>query len=430
MLDQAPALALLFLALSSGLGRAAVADDLPPPVTGAAAVLLADAPLSPTGAAEPDASEPAPNESDMPISPTATGVLGAFARVASFFFKQEGPDQRTWGFVPLIVADSNAGFGAGVKFVENDLFGSKIRVDAITDYTSNQFFEFEAAFAGPKIFDVVSWNTDTYYRSRPRLFYWGIGNNTTQSGRGSLWLEETVVEARPGWESSKNLTIFSVFRFSNVNAFNGPQNHSIPPVTERFGPAELVGFGARPYTNAVGLLGEYDVLDNRFNPTIGARLQLAGLYHGPEIGDAPFRYGYYWVDLAAYAPVIEQRLTLAVHTRVDLIDSGVESAPFYGLPLLGGTTTLRGYLIGRIRDRQSILFQAELRFPIWRVISGATFFDAGRVYQNFFKNPEFNHLYTDAGLGIRFVLQPDIVVRLDLAVGEGLLFALDFGYPF
>lgn len=364
---------------------------------------------------------------------TATGSFGMFGRAAEWFFpEKDSPDhERTWGFVPLIVADSNAGFGEGVKVVENDLLGTSIRVDALADYTSNQFFEAQTTVTGPKLEDVLSWDAWVAYRNRPRLYFFGIGNSAKREGRGSLLLEETSAEGRLGFESTKNLTIYSIFRFSNVNARDGPQNHSIPPVSQRFDTSRLTGFGDEGLTNAVGMSFEYDILDNRFDPTFGARLQMAGLYHGPELGDSDFRYGFYWVDLAAYAPVIERRLTLCLHGRLEVVDAGLARVPFYALPQLGGTRTLRGFFEGRIRDRQSLLFQAELRFPIWKVIDGAVFVDAGRVYHDLLAHATLHHPYIDGGAGIRFVIHPDIVVRLDFAVSvEDVLFALDFGHAF
>jgi outer membrane protein assembly factor BamA len=425
--DDAPAGPTPSAAVAAPSAPTATAEVAPSPAGGASV-----APSAPTGVATLAPSSP--TAAALPENRTATGLFGALERAADWFFVRErGPQHaRSWGFVPLVVADSNAGFGGGIKFVETRLFGAKIRFDTSAHYTSKQFFETVTTLGGPKLFDVVSWQFSVLYRSRPRLFFYGIGNEVEEDDKASLWLEETAVEARLGGEPSENLTISGLARFSNINARDGRRNGSVPPVSEAFDTRLITGFGDRGYTNALGPIFVYDILDSRFNPTFGARLEIAGLYHGPEIGDTPFRFGFYWLDVSAYTPVIERHLTLAVHARGECVDAGLARVPFYSLPSLGGADTMRGFYEGRVRDRYSILFQAELRFPIWKVLQGAVFVDAGRVFHRFPRDRSFfsNFLY-DGGAGVRFVIHPDIVVRLDFAVsGEQITFALAFGYPF
>jgi outer membrane protein assembly factor BamA len=181
-----------------------------------------------------------------------------------------------------------------------------------------------------------------------------------------------------------------------------------------------------------------DFRDQAFDPSVGFKLELAGLYHGPEIGDSPFRYGRFLADLALFLPLYrfdEGPVVLGLHGRIEVVDASLARVPFYELPSLGGSTTLRGYLEGRLRDRHSLLVQGELRFPVWRVLKGAAFVEIGRVYDKItdpLDPPFVSHFLWSAGAGIRFVLHPDILVRLDFGVSteEGVEFWLAFGHAF
>lgn len=370
-----------------------------------------------------------------PKTSTATAEeRGSFGKLVDFFFGDENGPKRSWGFVPLVVAESNAGFGGGIQFVENDLFDTRIGLEIFGIYTSNEFFEGQIRLTGPPIY-AVDWRTFTRYRNRPRLFFYGIGNDTKSRDKMSLALEDTFVELRAGLVITRNLFFFGIGEFSNVNAKDGLHEPSeAPPVSSRFDSQTLVGFRDHAYTNGLGAALVLDFRDDVVDPSKGARLELRATYHGPEIGDSPYRFGFYTADAAVYIPIYEPwKLLFAVGARYETVDASLDSVPFYALPQLGGTRSLRGYFEGRFRDRNSVLFQGEVRFPIWRMIRGAVFVDAGRVYSDFTKPPSpfFEDFHIDVGAGIRLVIQPDIFTRLDFAIsGEEFTFALEFGNAF
>lgn len=396
----------------------------------------ADAPLPETATAAPVPVFSAPTAGSA-LSSSGTeeqgrGPLEWLREGADWFFKRgEGEEahRRTWGVVPLAVADSNQGFGGGVKFVEQDLFGSGVRFDTNATYTSKEFFDTETNLDGPIIARWFEWDLLVRYRDRPRLFFFGIGNATDREDRASLSLEDTLVEARLGSVIGSRYSIHSLWQFSNVNASDGQHEHG-RTVSETFDPPPT-GFREHAYTNAVGLLGTFDIRDDKRDPRLGFRSELGGLYHGPEIGDAPYRFGFYWVDVAVYLPLVDGGPVMAIHSRLESVDAGLSRVPFYALPQLGGTRTLRGFFEGRLRDRQAVLFQGEIRFPLWKVFSGVLFVDTGRVFRRITDPPFFTHFYVDGGAGVRFVLHPDIVVRLDVAISsEETTFMLAFGHAF
>src|SRR6185503_9926033 len=114
---------------------------------------------------------PPPVEEQKPEPTTGTAKPGKFGQVVDFFFgNTDGSDKRTWGFVPLVVADSNAGFGGEIQLVENDVLSTKLAAEVFTYYTTNEFFEGQLKLTGPPI-ALFDWRLVGRYRSRPRLYF-------------------------------------------------------------------------------------------------------------------------------------------------------------------------------------------------------------------------------------------------------------------
>lgn len=120
------------------------------------------------------------------------------------------------------------------------------------------------------------------------------------------------------------------------------------------------------------------------------------------------------------------------------------SLPFYSLPTLGGSRTLRGFVVGRFRDRSMWHASAEYRF--WVLTRGfpipftqalrvervgfALFGDTGSVADDW---PDLfsSRVRASGGIGLRFTLERDAPFRVDLGFsGEGLEVTAGFGLSF
>ncbi len=93
--------------------------------------------------------------------------------------------------------------------------------------------------------------------------------------------------------------------------------------------------------------------------------------------------------------------------------------PFYFLPNLGGQELLRGYEDNRFADRNFLLFQQDLRFPIWWRIGGTVFAAAGRVAHDGSDILE-GKFHVGYGAGLRYFINREdgMVIRLDMASGK------------
>ena len=93
--------------------------------------------------------------------------------------------------------------------------------------------------------------------------------------------------------------------------------------------------------------------------------------------------------------------------------------PFYFLADIGGFDKLRGYEQQRFLGNNSILFQHDIRLPIWHNIGGAVFIASGRVADK--TSDLFSGTYhTGYGVGLRYFInkEDNLVLRFDMAFGS------------
>jgi hypothetical protein len=97
------------------------------------------------------------------------------------------------------------------------------------------------------------------------------------------------------------------------------------------------------------------------------------------------------------------------------------------LTTLGGYRDLRGILFGRYRGPHAVVLQAEFRFPIWWILEGDFFVEAGRVWSPtsygvpIVGDPAWTlpgGFHPSAGVGLRFALPPDgtLITRFEFAI--------------
>ncbi|HXV35733.1 MAG TPA: BamA/TamA family outer membrane protein, partial [Myxococcota bacterium] len=118
--------------------------------------------------------------------------------------------------------------------------------------------------------------------------------------------------------------------------------------------------------------------------------------------------------------------------------------PFYSLPTLGGSDTLRGFIAGRFYDRSMWHASAEYRF--WLLTRGfpipftkhlrvervglALFGDTGSVANDW---PDLfeSRVWASAGVGFRITLERDAPFRVDIGFSkEGFEVSAGFGLSF
>lgn len=124
------------------------------------------------------------------------------------------------------------------------------------------------------------------------------------------------------------------------------------------------------------------------------------------------------------------------------VQDTVGDLPFYSLPTLGGTQTLRGYIQNRFTDRAAAHFSAEYRIGL--IPRGITFTDTIRIERiglgvfydcgtvaNGIEDLADGRFLSSYGAGLRLAFSREATFRVDLGFGdEGTNFTLAFGNSF
>lgn len=157
-----------------------------------------------------------------------------------------------------------------------------------------------------------------------------------------------------------------------------------------------------------------DYRNNPFSPTRGWYAEWAMQSNLEELG-SHYQYTEQSVDLRRYLALPKDQV-LAFQV-VGQFTAG--TVPLRELPRLGGPNTMRGFVMGRYRDRQLWSAQTEYRRALNRFLVGAVFVGAGGVADQVRNFTIGNTRYT-GGAGLRVLMnrKKNLYARFDLAVNS------------
>ena len=250
------------------------------------------------------------------------------------------------------------------------------------------------------------------------LFYHGTGREAPAEVQSVvegqyLQLRERILrETRPSLYVGLELNYQTLNRVRYVDA------------TPEFTTPEVGAAGSKNLGLGLGIL--YNNIHNAMNPREGLSSEWAFLNYGSGLG-SDFNFTSWIIDNRAYHPVGENSV-LATQVYGEFTGG---NPPFNMLALMGGQSLMRGYYLGRYRDRNLLAGQIEYRilpFPFSKRLGASVFLAAGQVFGN--DHPfSWQQFLPTGGAGGRFLLFPDkdIYTRLDVAFtreGRGYYFSI------
>ncbi len=158
----------------------------------------------------------------------------------------------------------------------------------------------------------------------------------------------------------------------------------------------------------------YDSRDNEFAPRKGVNVTLVGLFNTKGLG-SDFSYNKWQMAANVLFPVTSSG-TLALHGGMCAVS---KNGPFYDLCMYGQSGDLRGYEMGRYRDRASWATQAEWRQRLGGKF-GAVFFAGVGGIANGLSDIDHTTILPSAGMGLRYRASQETGtnLRLDFAIGK------------
>ena len=316
--------------------------------------------------AEEPAHEPAPAQAGHALSPMFgyDPVPGLLLGAAYFFYPRAAEGWR--GSVQAILSTRQLRTAGDAEVVGQRLWGD------LSPRAAVAFSAFKGRYYGAGMgTEAGRWVTSDPLRADASLgVLYAISGATTLGlhARGG-----TVRDARAG-----DLEAFARFAEGKVNgAFLG-------------GRLELA----------------HDTRDNPYSTTSGGREVLWAEGYGLQAGAAS-RRALAGLSVSRFVALRAPWLVLALRAEAGASAGDRAYATDFSL---GGADLLRGYFGGRFRGEHEVAGSAELRFPIWRAVSGAAFADAGRVWAR--AAPGGRDVAVSGGGGIRIGLPPDRLVKL------------------
>ena len=230
--------------------------------------------------------------------------------------------------------------------------------------------------------------------------------------------------------------VTGTFDYSDYNVGDGTRGISTLRV---YAPASLPGISG-PEIFRVGITLSYPRPPDSFYRGRNGEGGIVGSIDAYWAGDGgQHLFNRYKLTLYQTIPVLRGDRVLAFRAEGIITDAGRgKQVPFYLMPLLGGSSNLRGWPTQRFRDRDMILFTTEYRYPLWNVglstgaaLDAVWFLDSGMVYRNLERDFSLGTLAANYGFGLRIRNYLGLVMRFNLArSSESTVFSFKAGKEF
>jgi len=245
--------------------------------------------------------------------------------------------------------------------------------------------------------------------------FWGIGNLTeefpadTAEGAPSEKYRTSALNVKLDVQFPTGLLRSTrggvVVEYNDTRILDVQQNPLIDSTLPGNQGGQTVGIG-------FGLV--WDSRNQTFFPSGGGFYQLKAVTY-PLLFAADHHYTRFEADLRQYlGRSADEVLALQAYGNFTF-----GSPPFYALSALGGSTRLRGYYLGRYRDRHFVMAQAEYRRMVWWRLGFAAFAGVGDVFGSDSSEFRVRNLKWSVGGGLRVAFNRAEKVNLRVDVGFG-----------
>ncbi len=331
------------------------------------------------------------------------------------------PQQSTSVF-PILMYDSDIGFGFGGKVVTRNRLGRGESFDIVLFGSTGgeQWYalgfslpdpESRLGTAYPVAVD-LGIEYDKYLKSN----FFGFGNDSEDNDR-QFPKETARIELVAGRALTQSLVAEAGFVLNHTSVYDYRGESAVLA-------AGVPGAGDC-LTSYLTTRVRWDSRNSHVHPSSGTRLCLCADRASKSLG-GDFDFERYRGELSAYTTLLTARDVLAARLWLQHVQG---TAPYYERSVVGGGWTARGFKADRFIDDAMTLVSAEYRFPISGGVGGVLFSDAGRVCRSLVA-ASLRNWKVDGGCGLRYYLR-DFVVRFDAGVSEeGLRVFFNFGQVF
>lgn len=340
---------------------------------------------------------------------------------------------KTFWVYPIIEGGAGSGFGGGVGIRDTDLFHRHYFLSASYRIHINMQQNANFSFAKPQAFELfgkpVSYSLGSTFSRGLVYLYYGIGNGSSANNQG-LYSSNTIDSGVTlSYEPIQNLTFSPYFGMSNSNSGPKGNEESSPSVQAIFTPSDLTGFGNWVDYANMGIRVAHDTRDSILSTEKGG-LRSFSFQNFTGLNTSAYNYNRYELDVRQYIHLWLPRQVLVLRGDfVAEVPLGGKEVPFWRLAVLDANSPLRGFVTGRFRDRASLLFNVEYRYPVYKLIDGVLFYDTGRVLHTA-SDMTLAHIKYSVGGGLHIKIPELAFFKFYVGYGgEGVNFIFGAGKP-
>ena len=255
------------------------------------------------------------------------------------------------------------------------------------------------------------------WQDNTQVNYFGIGPEVQEDNRSQYRMQSSDIVGYATATTTDWLTMTGKFGWLGHPKLMDPGGtflQDFPSTLDAFPHDPAAGLSEQPAFLHSEASITADTRDHRGHPTRGSLYRGALTNYWDKTYDV-FTFHTWEAEAVQYVPLSDRRVVLAFHgwTVASAPDADHE-IPFYLLPAIGGTRTLRDYHDFQFHDHNLLLLSAESRFAVFTHLDAALFGDVGNVARHF---SDLNLDKTSYGAGVRLHNETTTLGRLDVAHG-------------
>ncbi len=340
-------------------------------------------------------------------------------------FKHDRPRN---GFYPAFRGfPPGSGIAAGPGY-RQDLFGGRALFDASALASWSRGTVAQARFELPHLAgDQLTVGADVKRQAFTRINFFGAGPGSRKADHSDYALRNTDYVGFVTFRLDLSMSVGGQLGYSQPVTIGRPRATSHPATEDVFSSDEAPAVSAQPAFLHGEVFVDVDTRNNPSRPTTGGHYRVA-VSSFSDRDDQRYSFRRYEGEASRFIAVFNQRGVIAVRGRVASSDTSAgKVVPFYLLPSVGGSRSLRGYSDYRFADRNAVLLNAEYRWRVHRMVDTAVFYDAGQVAPRL-GDLDFTRLKTSYGVGVRIISRTSTFLRVDVGHShEGTRLFLSLG---
>jgi hypothetical protein len=389
--------------------------------------MLAVAMAPPAAAQTPTDSAPAAAQQPAepkPVPPTPRRSDESFIEQARQWAKDTQIVERLNGTVDgwyprLGGLTRGSGFGGGPGY-RRHLLGDQLLMDVSAAISTKRYKAVDGHLRWLQFLsDRAEIWTDFRYEDFPQEDFYGLGMNSSESTRTSYGLSSTDIMLRGLVRPVPWVELGARIGYMAPRIGAG-HDSEFPSIERVFLDADAPGLADQPNFRHVTVFADIDRRVQRGNPTAGGIYRASfGAWDDRSLG----LYEFHRFDGSAmqyFAVTANAKHVVAPRIGVNFMNNAQGSrVPFYFLPYVGGTETVRSLREFRFKDENAMWLGADYLYTPRPHVSLVAFVDAGKVARNWQDALQPTNMKGGYGVGVRVHTTSQLFARMELATGGG-----------